>query len=200
MYTSRCFSKYVSHAGSYGLASARIFVCRSIRMDEAASRRTTLTCPSSSLRMPVNTHRFGPSLGKYFALHPSARFAPMSATCPFPDRLEYGTVSRVKDRFADHMAVIERPSVYLRIECYVLSCQAVRSRYFDTCPNLAEKCLYVFFLRRGNEELGAFPPAIFAYCLPKEIKPLLDMRDDEVFQVESSNHYNRTLKPGNSMH
>ena len=42
----------------------------------------------------------------------------MSATCPFPDRLEDGMVNRVKDRFADDMAVIERPSAYLRIECY----------------------------------------------------------------------------------
>src|SRR5258706_7526542 len=39
-----------------------------MHIESAASRRTTLICPSSPLRIPVNTHRFGPVDGQYFSL------------------------------------------------------------------------------------------------------------------------------------
>src|SRR5439155_1059658 len=116
-------------------------------------------------------------VGKVFLFYPSARFASMPATRPFPYRLEDGMVNGMKDRFTHHMAMIERPTPNHRIEfCYQLACGQVTT-FFDTFSDLPEKGLYTL-LRRSDEELGAFSPAIFAYRLSQEIKPVFDMRDD----------------------
>ena len=116
-------------------------------------------------------------LGKVFLLYPSTRFASMPATCPFPESLEDGMVNGMKDRFTDDMAMIERPTPNHRVEfCYQFACGQVTT-FFDTFSDLAEKGLHAL-LRRSDEELGAFSPAIFAYRLSKEIKPVFDMRDD----------------------
>src|SRR6516225_8306643 len=101
----------------------------------------------------------------------------MSSTCPFPDRLEDGMVNGMENRFADHMTVIERPSTYLRVQFrYQFACGQIPT-FFDPLSDLAKKCLHIL-LRGGNEEFGAFSSAIFAYRLPKEVEPLLDMRHD----------------------
>jgi len=81
-------------------------------------------------------------IGAVFVFHPSARFVLMSSACPFPDRLEDGMIHGMKNRFTDHMAMIEYPSTDLWIEfCNQLACGQVTT-FFDTFSDLAEKCLH----------------------------------------------------------
>ena len=97
-----------------------------------------------------------PFVGKVFVFHPSARFAPMSATCPFPNRLEDGMVSRVKDRFADHMAVIERPSRICGLSATINS-PAVRSRLSLIRVLILRRNVFTFFFDGVMKNLARFP-------------------------------------------
>ena len=55
-------------------------------------------------------------LTKVFRFYPAARFVAVPATCPGPEGLEDGMIYIVKDLFADHVAVVQSPSAYLRVE------------------------------------------------------------------------------------
>ena len=56
------------------------------------------------------------NLTKVFRFYPTARFVAVSAACPGPKCLEDSMVYIVKDLFTDHMAMIQSPSSYLRVE------------------------------------------------------------------------------------
>ena len=159
-----------------------IGLCTNFRMPFNADRRSREQSDYLHLSfLPLEDASEDPTIWsfirKIFVFHPSARFVLMSATCPFPDGLEDGMVNGMKDRFTDDMAMIERPATNHRVEFYYqLACGQVTT-FFDTFSDLPEKGLYTL-LRRSDEELGAFSPAIFAYRLSQEIKPVFDMRDD----------------------
>ena len=132
----------------------------------------------------------GSFIGKVFVFHPPARFTPVSTTCPFPNRLKDGVVNSMENRFTDHVTVIERPSAYLRIKGYDQFASSQVTTFFDTRPDLAEKCLYVL-LRWGNEELGALPLRYLRIVCPRKSNPC-SMCVTTVFSGESSNP--RSLK------
>ena len=86
-------------------------------------------------------------------------------------------VGSMKDRFADHVTVIERPTTNHRVQlCNQFTCGQIAT-FFDTFSYLAEKGFHAL-LRWSDEELVAFPSMVFAYRLAEKIKTLFDMRDD----------------------
>src|SRR5579875_144699 len=116
-------------------------------------------------------------IGKVFLFYPSAWFVPMSSTCPFPDGLKDGVINGMEDGFTNRVTMIERPSAYLRVQISnEFACGQVFP-FFDSLPDLTKKRLDVL-LRWSDEELGAFPSAIFAHRLSKKVKSLFDMGDD----------------------
>src|SRR5260370_6162061 len=68
IFTSSRFSKYVSHSGSYGLASLRILTCLSIGILLAFSKRIGCNAPSRPRISPENTQFFPPLDWQYFSL------------------------------------------------------------------------------------------------------------------------------------
>ena len=82
-----------------------IGLCTDLRMPLNADRRG---CQQSDhFHLPFLTFEdagehppIWPFVGKVFVFHPSARFVLMSATCPFPDRLEDGMVNGMENRKA----------------------------------------------------------------------------------------------------
>src|SRR5258708_14367202 len=68
IFTSSRFSKYVSHSGSYGLASLRILTCLSIGILLAFSKRIGCNAPSRPRISPENTQFCPPLDCKYFSL------------------------------------------------------------------------------------------------------------------------------------
>ena len=111
-----------------------------------------------------------------FVLDPSTWFVSMSSARPFPDGLEESMINVVKDLFADHMAVIERPATNHRVEfCDQFACGQVTA-FFDTLSDLAEE-RFDALLRWRDEELRALTSLVFAYGLTKEVKALFDMRN-----------------------
>jgi hypothetical protein len=80
--------------------------------------------------------------------------------------LEDGMISSMEDCLARHMTVIERPAANERVEvANQLACGEVAA-FLDTDSDLSEERLDAL-LRRSNEELGAFSPAVFPYRLSK---------------------------------
>src|SRR5438067_11248207 len=66
IFTSRRFSKYVSQAGSKGLAAPCMSVCLWISTSIARRKWTSFVLPSSPLISPVNTQFLAPCVVTYF--------------------------------------------------------------------------------------------------------------------------------------